>query len=186
MEDTLIIDLYVNRNEAAIEKTAAKYGNYCFTIANNILADHADTQECVNDTYLKTWEQIPPTIPRFLRAFLGKITRNLALDRYRFKTRDKRGGSEFELLLDELEDCVATRTTADSVLDLNYTKTVINDWLKELPTENRMMFIRRYWYVWSIQEVAKSLQITESKAKSTLFRMRKELKMRLEREGVTL
>jgi len=186
VKDEKIIDLYLKRVEGAIEETAVKYGNYCFTIANNILKSHQDAEECVSETYLKTWENIPPVIPIHLGAFLGKITRNLSLDRYKFNRRKKREKSEFELLLSELEDCIPGEASTEMVMDYHYTTERINDWLKEQDRIQRQLFIRRYWYSDGIADLVLMFGMSESKVKSMLFRMRKKLKVYLEKEGIVI
>ena len=182
----MIIDLYFSRDEKAIGETAVKYGGYCFTISNNILKNNNDAQECVNDTYLRTWNSIPPTKPLKLGTFLGRITRNLSLDRYKFNRTKKREGSEFELLLTELEECVSSGLTIENEFDSNFVIQSINDWLLSQIPKNRVLFVRRYWYAESINDLASNHQISESKVKSILFRMRKNLKIQLKREGVEL
>jgi len=186
LDDAMIIDLYLTRNELAIDKTAEKYGNYCFVISNNILKNTYDAQECVNDTYLRAWNHIPPEIPKNLRAFLGRIARNLSLDRYKFNRTKKREGNEFEILLSELEDCLCLNIGIERELDSNLVISIINKWLFAQIEDNRIMFIRRYWYAQSIKELANYFQLSESKVKSTLFRMRKNLKNHLRKEGVKL
>ena len=186
MDDNEIIDLYFNRDEVAIEKTADKYGNYCFIISNNILNSNDDAQECVNDTYLKAWNNIPPERPRKLSSFLGKITRNLSLDCYKFNRTKKRAGNEFELLLSELEDCVSSHLKVESEVESNFAVQIINNWLLEQSSENRSLFVRRYWHAMSISKLTKTYQMSESKVKSILFRMRKNLKNHLEKEGIIL
>lgn len=182
----MIINLYLKRDEKAIDETAQKYGNYCFTISHNILKNHSDSQECVNDTYHRAWKAIPPTKPMRLHAFLGRIVRNLSLDRYKFNRTKKREGSEFELLLTELEACIPANQTVDAEVDSNFGIEVINEWLRAQSTENRVLFVRRYWHADAINELSENYQMSESKVKSTLFRMRKNLKDHLEREGVRL
>ena len=182
----MIIELYFNRNEKAVDETAKKYGNYCFTISNNILKNPSDAEECTNETYLKAWNNIPPEIPKRLSAFLGKIVRNLSLDRYKFNRRAKREGSEFELLLSELEECVSSSLTAPSDFDSGFAVQMIDEWLLSQITENRIMFVRRYWYADSIHDLVEKFGMSESKVKSMLFRMRKNLKSHLEKEGVRL
>jgi len=186
LDDVMIIDLYFSRDEKAIDATARKYGNYCFTISNNILKNNDDAQECVNDTYLRTWDNIPPAKPINLRAFLGRITRNLSLDRYKFNRTKKREGSEFELLLTELEDCISTNLTIEAEFDSNFVVQIINDWLLSQSPENKTLFVRRYWHAESINDLASNHQMSESKVKSVLFRMRKNLKIQLKKEGVQL
>ncbi|MCL2559443.1 MAG: sigma-70 family RNA polymerase sigma factor [Turicibacter sp.] len=184
MEDRMIIDLYVKRSEEAISVSAQKYGNYCFTISNNILKSAPDAQECVNDTYLKAWNNIPPTLPVKLRTFLGRITRNLSLDRYKFNRTKKREGSEFELLLSELEDCVSSQMDVEKEVDANVVIQLINDWLLAQPLEQRTLFTKRYWHAASITDLASKYHMSDSKVKSMLFRLRKSLKIHLEKEGV--
>jgi len=183
LKDDKIIDLYVSRNELAIDETARKYGNYCFTISHNILHNEGDASECVNDAYLKVWEAIPPEIPTYFKSFLGRIVRNLSLDRYRFTHRKKRD-SEMEVLLSELEECVSTGV--QSQLDHNFTAQIISSWLLTKEEEKKALFVKRYWHVRSIKELADDYGLSESKVKSALFRMRKELKNHLQEEGITL
>ena len=182
----MIIDLYFNRNEKAVDETAKKYGNYCFTISKNILKNEGDAQECVNDTYLKAWNNIPPTKPSKLKVFLGRITRNLSLDRYKFSRTKKREGSEFELLLTELEECISSNLTVENEFDSNHVVEIINEWLLSQGAENRNLFVRRYWHAESIKDLVANYQMSESKVKSILFRMRKSLKNHLMEEGVEL
>ena len=186
MDDGMIVNLYWDRNEKAINKTAEKYGSYCFTISNNILKDQNDAEECVNETYLKTWNSLPPERPLSLCAFLGRIIRNLSLDRYKFNRAKKREGNEFELLLTELEECLASHIKIEHELNANLTTSLINDWLRAQQAENRVMFVRRYWDAQPIKELSDFLEVSESKVKSTLFRMRKQLKVYLEKEGIQL
>jgi len=185
LSDGLIIDLYTSRNEKAVEETAKKYGNYCFVISNNIVKNEKDAEECVNDTYLKAWNNIPPEIPKRLGAFLGKIVRNLSLDRYKYNRRAKREGSEFELLLSELEDCISSSATMEEI-DEQLTIQLINDWLHSQTSEIRTLFVRRYWYADSVADLSSKFHMSDSKVKSLLFRMRKNLKDYLKKEGVEL
>ena len=186
MDDKLIIDLYWARSESAVSKTAEKYGNYCFSIAVNILQNQADAEECVNDTYLKAWEAIPPQRPGILGSFLGKITRNLALNKYQEQRTKKRGGGEVSLLLSELEDCIPSLSTVESEHDSNIVVEAINSCLISMNSESRNVFVRRYWYADPVKAIAARFQMSESKVKSMLFRARKTLKAHLEKEGVIL
>ena len=149
MDDRQIIELYNERSETAISETADKYGKYCYYIAYHILYNEQDSEECVNDTYLRTWQAIPPQCPNKLSAFLGRITRNLALNRYRYYMKEKRGYGQTSLVLDELQECVpATGSTEpEQVVEDKLLSEVLNRFLHELPTEKRMMFLRRYWYL---------------------------------------
>lgn len=186
MDDKRIIELYNERSESAISETAKKYGKYCYTIAYHILYDKEGSEECVNDTYLRTWEAIPPQYPDKLSAFLGKITRNLALNKYKYYVREKRGKGQTTLVLDELQECVpATNNTEQAVEEMLLVE-VINRFLYDLPKEKRTMFLRRYWYLSSIQEIAEDFGFSESKVKMTLLRIRNKLKQVLEKEGVVL
>jgi RNA polymerase sigma-70 factor (ECF subfamily) len=186
MEDNQIIRLYFARSEEAIRQTAAKYGNYCHTIAYHILHNLEDSEECVNDTYWKAWGIIPPRRPKRLAAFLGKITRNLSLDRYRRYTAEKRGSGEMAVALEELGECVSSMENLDAHADEMVLTEILNRFLESLSAEQRRIFMRRYWYVSSVKEIAEDYGITESKVKMSLLRSRNQLKAALEKEGITL
>jgi RNA polymerase sigma-70 factor (ECF subfamily) len=186
MEDEMILDLYWARSESAINETANKYGNYCHTVANNILQNNEDAEECVNDTFLKTWNAIPPQRPTIFRAFLGKITRNLSLDKYKKRKTKMRGGDEVSLLFSELEDCIPSNNNIEKESEANFVIGVIDSFLESLDSENRIVFIRRYWYADSIKTIASRFDMSESKVMSMLFRTRKNLRANLENEGVIL
>lgn len=185
MEDEKIINLYWNRTEQAITETSMKYGAYLRTIAHNILSNREDAKECENDTYMAAWNQIPPTKPQRLLAFLGKITRNIALDRYDYNKAKKRSG-EFDLLLKELESCLPLSNDVEKLYEDRQIPIIINQYLESADYDKRMMFVRRYWYTDSISTIAKRYGYSESKVKSMLFRMRNELRNVLEEEGVAL
>lgn len=186
MEDNQIIDLYWARSENAITETANKYGSYCHTVAYNILKNNEDSEECVNDTYRKAWDAIPPQRPQILRAFLGKITRNLSLNCYDKRLAEKRGAGQLPAALEELEWCIPARNDVEQIIDDLALTQLLNDFLANLPTETRKIFLRRYWYLDSITEIAEAFSISESKVKTTLFRARNKLKLRLEKEGVAV
>ena len=186
MDDKQIIELYNERSETAISETAEKYGKYCYTIAYHILYNEQDSEECVSDTYLKTWETIPPQYPNKLSAFLGKITRNLALNRHRYYIREKRGYGQVVLALEELQECIPDSNKVEQAIEDKYLIEVLNRFLYDLPVEKRMIFLRRYWYLSSIQEIARDYEISESKVKMTLLRVRNKLKQILEKEGIVL
>ena len=186
MNDEKIVDLYWERTETAIDETAKIYGNYLFTIANNILQNAEDAKECVNDTYLKAWNNIPPVRPAIFQAFLGKITRNLSLNKYKEQRAEKRGGGEADLIYSELEDCISSKNSVEGEYEKGLVTKAINSFLISLRTENRVVFVRRYWYADSVRVIADRLQMSESKVKSMLFRTRKALKTYLENEGVIL
>ena len=184
MDDERILDLYWARSKLAIYETANKYGHYCFAIANNILQNHEDAEECVNDTFLKAWEAIPPQRPSVLRVFLGKITRNLSLNAYRKQRAVKRGGDEIALLYSELEDCIPSSRDVEREFESNLIIGAINSCLLSLDGESRMVFVRRYWYTDSIKAIASRFQMSESKVKMVLLRTRKKFKKFLEKEGI--
>ena len=182
MEDRQIVILYLNRSESAISETKNKYGQYILKIAKNILSNMSDSLECENDTYLSTWNSIPPKEPENLKAFVAKIARNLSLDMYRKKHAEKRGGNT-DVLLSELEDCVPD-SFSDS-LDSNLS-VLINDFLKSQKKEKRVMFVKRYWYGESISDISNEMGFSESKVATSLFRTREALKEYLEKEGVSI
>ena len=184
MEDEKIIELYFQRSEDAIPETELKYGSRCRAVAYNILASREDSEECVNDTWLKTWEVIPPTRPERLSTFLGKITRNLALHRYEKYNAAKRGAGQVALTLHELEECIPARENVERVVDDLVLTESLNDFLAGLPVETRQIFVRRYWHLRSVREIAREYRISESKVKVTLFRTRRKLRQLLEKEGI--
>lgn len=186
MKDIEIIDLYWERDESAIAATAEKYGNYCHTIAYNILRSNRDAEECTNDTYLGAWNSIPPSRPNRLSIYLGKITRNLALNRYKRYAAEKRGCGQVELVLSELEACIPANTSVEQAAEEKELVAAIEHFLYSKPNLNRNIFVRRYWHLYSIKDIAEAYGISESKAASMLFRMRNELKTYLEKEGIML
>lgn len=186
MEDEQIIGLYWDRSELAITRTAEKYGGYCFSIADNILHSREDSDECVNDTWLNTWNSIPPQRPNIFSAFLAKITRSLALNRYNYLRRKKRGGGQLDLLLSELDDCVASAYSVERGFDEKKTTEIINDFLRELPKTHSALFVQRYFFCRPIEELKRMSGWSQSKITSMLYRMRIQLKERLEREGIPL
>jgi len=176
MEDNEIIELYWKRDEVAILETDKKYGKYCSKIAYNILANVEDSEECVNDTYLHAWNALPPNRPSIFKAFLAKITRNLALDKYDSKTAQKRNNS-MDLVYEELEDCIPTNSV-DKEIEYNELVKEINMFLEDLPKEKRGVFLERYWYM--IKDIATKHKQKESKTKMELLRMRNALRKYLE------
>ncbi len=180
MEDRDIIEMYFARDERAIAETSEKYGGYCGSIAMNILSSREDAEECLNDTWLRAWNSIPPHRPNVLRVFLGKITRNLALDKYRARTAEKRVGGEFAVSLDELDECVGTVDESESA-EIGES---ISRFLRTQPKETRSIFVCRYFYCDSIGDIARRFGISEAKVKTLLFRTRNKLKIHLEGEGI--
>ena len=186
MEDFKIIELFFKRNENAISETERKYGRYLSKIAYNILFDTEDSEECVNDTYMKAWNSIPPQQPEILSTFLGKITRHLAIDLFRKKHAEKRKNSEYALSLSELDECIPDKFSAEKEFEQKELSESINRFLASLSKENRDIFVCRYFYSDSIKEIASFFKSSESKIKSSLFRSRKALKEHLEKEGFYL
>lgn len=186
MEDEAIVKLYWQRSEEAIVQTDRKYGRYCRSIAIHILENDDDTDECLNDTYLKTWNLIPPKHPTLLSSFLGKITRNLALDRRKYMQAEKRGGGQVTLVLEEMSECIPGGTNAEVILENRELTAILNRFLSNLPQRTREVFMLRYWYLCPVRQIAEKLGLGESNVKMTLLRSRKQLKALLEKEGVCL
>lgn len=185
MEDTEIINLYFNRLEDAIKETSNKYNNYCTIIARNILGNNEDVEECTNEVYMKMWNSIPPNRPNKLSAYIGKITRNTAIDYVEKYNAQKRNNGQLNIILSELEECVCINTLEDEI-DERLLVQYINNFLENLSIQNRKIFIKRYWYAYSIEEIIEEFKMSKSKIKSILFRLRKKLKKYLEMEGVAL
>ena len=186
MNDKDIVQLYLDRDQRALSVTAKKYGNYCISIAKNILCNNEDAEECVNDTYLSTWNAIPPTIPTILSAFLGKITRNLAFNKYKHNHAMKRGNGEIAIVLDELAECVSGLDDVEQEIERRELVETINSFLNTLAPKKRNIFICRYWYSDSVTSIARRYQMTESNVSTTLSRLRPELKEYLLERGYKL
>lgn len=182
MQDDVIVKLYWQRDEIAIHETELKYGRYLLTIAYNVLSDLGDSKESVNDTYLKAWNSMPPHKPNFLATYLGRITRQLSIDIYRTRNREKRKASEYAVSLSELDECIADSATTELNVELNLLAKMINSYLYTLSTEARNTFVGRYYYMDSIKDVAAYYNMSESKVKSMLYRTRQGLKAYLEKE----
>lgn len=186
MEDTQIVALFFNRDQRAIREAEAKYGAYCFRIAQGILQNKEDAEEAVNDTWLGAWASIPPHKPAMLSTFLGKITRRAALKRWEYRRCSKRGGGEVDLALDELAKILPDRNTPETALANADLTRILNEFLMGLPHVERNIFVRRYWYLDPIRDIAKGYSFTQSKVKSMLARTRKKLQTTLEKEGISL
>lgn len=186
MQDNEIVDLYWNRNESALRETESKYGHYLTKIAYNILYDLEDSKESVNDTYLKAWNSMPPHKPTVLATYLGKITRQLSIDIFRSKNRQKRQTSQYALSLSELEECVSGGDSTEDQVDIHLLTEAIGNYLYQLSPQARNLFVGRYYYFDSLKEVAAYYGFSESKAKSMLHRTRISLKKYLEQEGFEL
>ena len=186
MDDREIIELYWSRSEAAIGETAGKYGGYCSRIAYNILQSREDTEECVNDTYVNAWNAMPPHRPACLRTFLGRITRNLALQRRTKYAAQKRGGGEVALSLDELAEVLPGGNSPEQAAEDGVIAEVIERFLRGLPKEQRAAFVLRYFYLLPVKDVAKKLGMGESRVKAILFRARGRLREQLTKEGIAI
>jgi len=184
MEDSRIIDLYWQRSEEAIRETDAKYGSYCHAIAYRILRDGEDARECVNDTWLGAWNAMPPHRPTVLSTFLGKITRRVSINLWNCKHADRRGGGELPLALAELEACIPHGDSPEQVLEERELSRLLSRFVLELPVMQRRVFLRRYWYLDSIEDIGRKTGFSRSKVKSMLHRTRQKLRIYLEKEGV--
>ena len=183
MDDNKIIELFFARNETAIEETDKKYGRYCHTIAHNILASNEDAKECVNDTYLRAWNTIPPTRPERLSAFLARICRNLALGKYEYEHAARRS-KNLLTALDELEGILYSHDESPS--DEIAIKDALNAFAASLSSRDRIIFVQRYFYLLSIKDIARTIGEGESNIKIILMRTRNKLKAHLEKEGIVI
>jgi len=185
MEDLQIIDLYWKRDESAIRETDRKYGGYCYSIALNILSVKEDAEECVNDAYHQTWISIPPHRPQSLRAWLGKLCRNTALNIWNKNHAKKRYGG-IELLFSELEDCIPSSSDVEKEVEISEVSNCISTWLRSLSAADRALFVRRYWNGEAIQMLARERNLSPSKLTQRMYKLRKSLKNALEREGISI
>lgn len=185
MHDDDIVKLFWARSETAISELSSKFGHYCYTIAYNVLSNYQDAEECVNDTYLTTWTIIPPNQPNNLSAFIGRIIRNIALDKYDYNIAKKRNGT-FDALLSELDECISSPADVEKQCSEGEIAACISAFLRKLDYENRNVFLRRYWYSDSVSNIAGRFEMSESKVKSMLFRTRNKLRFFLEKEGIEL
>lgn len=183
MNDEKIIELYWQRNEHAINESNIKYGAYCHKVAKNILNNSEDSDECVNDTWLRAWNIIPPTRPSKLNLFFAKITRNLAFDKLKAQTTKKRGQKEIDIVLDELGECIADPTDVESTVMMKELEKSINDFLRNLSARECNLFVRRYFFADSVTDISKRYDLTENNIMVILSRTRKKLKIYLEKEG---
>ena len=187
MEDTAIIGLYWARDERAISASDEKYGTLCRNLSQNILDSREDAEECVNDTWQRAWDTMPPQRPNSLRAYLARITRNLSIDRWRARRAEKRG-SGLELLLDELEDCLPlpASPSAEELTEARETVRAIDRWLSQLPSANRVAFLRRYWYGQQVDQIAAQAGCSPNSMAKRLGRLRDSLRRTLEQEGIII
>lgn len=184
MEDQKIVALYWERSEAAIKETEAKYGTYCHSVAYRILQSTEDAEECVNDTYLRAWEAMPPHKPSKLSSFLGKITRNLALNRY-WANRAQKRSAEMELILDEVGEFLPD-PTEQPISEEVVLREAINGFVRALPPKKRQMFVQRYFYCCNVRTVARELGMSENAVKVSLHRIREEFRLHLIKEGIEI
>lgn len=185
MEDQQILDLYFARSESAITETDRKYGRYCHSIAYNILEDHEDAKEIVNDTYLKAWNTIPPNRPDPLKPYVGMISRHLSLDRYEEYHTQKRGG-QVPLVLEELAECIPDNDSREDIGESVALKDALAKFIRSLPDKTQIIFLRRYWYASSVTEIAEEYGMRENSVNVLLHRARKKLKDHLQKEGFDL
>lgn len=183
LSDEEIISLYFKREERAISETDIKYGNYLYTIAVNILRDRPDAEECMNDTYLGTWNAIPPHKPNVFQVFLSKITRNIALGKLRKRNAEKRIPSELILSLDELDECVFVDEGADEKFLISQLSEILNQYLETLSERHRFVFVCRYYYSDPIEHIAKMLGLSENTVFRDLQKIRMGLRECLVKEG---
>ena len=186
MEDERIVTLYWERSEQAIAETEKKYDRYLEKIAHNILNNIEDSRESVNDTYLAAWNSMPPHRPSILSAYLAKLTRRISIDRFRYRMRDKRMGSEYAISLSELSDCVSGGNTAEEIFNAKALADAIGVYLRLQSREVQTAFLGRYYFLDPVKEIAAYLGMSESKVKSLLYRTRLGLREYLEQEGFAL
>lgn len=186
MEDAAIVALYWQRDESAIQRTEEKYGRYLTKIAYQILASREDSEESVNDTYLRAWESMPPHRPGILATYLGRITRQRSIDIFRERHREKRGGSEYALSLTELEDCVTGGDSTGQEVEASLLAEAIGAYLGGLSAEVRTAFLERYYFLDPVAEIAARRGFTQAKIKSMLYRARQGLRGHLIKEGFDL
>lgn len=183
MEDSQIVELYWQRNGDAISETANQYGAYCFAIAENILHNTEDSEECVNDTWLHAWNAIPPQRPNVLRLFLAKITRNLSFDRFNARNAEKRGGGGIALVLDELGECLDGGADAEAAYEAKELRQCIRRFVRALPERDGNVLVRRYFFAEPVADIAKRYGLTENNVMVILSRTRRKLKACLLKEG---
>ena len=182
MEDSKIIRLFFERSEQAVEELDRKYGPAVRKTAANILCDRLDVEECMNDTYLRTWNSIPPQNPNPLVSYVCKIARNLALDRYRANKAEKRNGN-LDLVLEEMEECIPSTMNVETELEAKELTAAINRFLSAMSREDRFLFVRRYWYGDSVADLAAMTNGSADRVSVRLFRIREKLKKSLMKEG---
>lgn len=184
MTDEKILHMYWERLEDAITETSKKYWHYCFSIAYNILKDSEDASECVNDALFRVWQTIPPRYPNNLATYLGKITRNIALNKREYYQAQKRKNSQISLSFDELSHCISGKYNTESIVDSIYINEILNKFLENLDEVSRKIFVCRYWYLLSVKDISIKYNMTESAVKVSLFRSRAALKVILKKSDL--
>lgn len=185
MEDSRILDLFWARDEEAVSAVSAKYGPYCRTIARNLLGNAEDTEECLNDTWHQAWQRIPPQRPQHLKPWLGKVVRGIAINRWNRNHAEKRG-SGLDLLLSELEDCIPGGAEPEKAVEDAELGAAISRWLRTLPQEDRVLFVRRYWHGVALNTLADEAGIPSNKLAQRMFRLRRSLRTALEKEDIRI
>lgn len=186
MQDKNIIELFLQRNEEAIRQTDIKYRQYLFKISYSVLSHSEDSMECVNDTYLKAWNSIPPDIPNKLSVYLGKIVRNISLDRFRYNSAQKRFPASAAMSFDEITDIIPANDDASKIVDEMYLTEIFNKFLGGLRERDRIIFVKKYWHLQSLKDIAKSMHLTEATVKMSLMRSRNKLRDILKKEGISI
>lgn len=186
MEDDRIVELFCARDEEALSASKAKYGAYCFAIAERILGDREDAEEVESDVFLKAWDSIPPQRPLSLKTHLGTIARRTALDRYDSRKTQKRGGGQTQAAFDELAEVLSGADSGDGFADSIALKDALNGFLASLPKKARVIFLQRYWYFRDTKEIAREFSMKENSVHVLLARTREKLKKHLEKEGFTV
>lgn len=185
MDDNKIIDLFFERSEKAISELSSKYGGICLKVATNVLRNRQDAEECVNDSYLSVWNAIPPKRPNPLLAFLCRIVRNISINRYEYNSAQKRNGI-YDVCLDELQECISSDETVESEFSANELSRLIDEYLDTLDKTNRMVFVRRYWYMDSFKDISSMSGLSEGAVRTRLSRLRSGLKEFLESRGMII
>lgn len=183
MNDSKIVDLFFERSEKAIVELSNKYGSVCLKVSMNVLNNHQDAEECVNDSYLGVWNAIPPEKPNPLLAFVCRIVRNISINRYKKNNAQRRKGN-YDLCIEELENCIASHKTIDEELTEAELASYINDFLDSLTKVNRMIFVRRFWYMDSYEDIARESGLKEGAIRTRLSRIKYDLRVFLEKRGV--
>ncbi len=186
MDDNALLRGLTAREPAALDALQKTYGGYCYAVAFNILGSHEDAEETVNDALQAAWDAVAQNKPEVLRAYLGKLTRNLALKRVRFNNAKKRGGGAAQAVYDELSECLQANETTESAADADALGVLLRDFIHRLPATKRRVFLLRYWYFETVPAIAGETGISEAKINSLLFRLREQLKNELREEGFSL